>query len=195
MRPLILHDWRATAATVATLVICAVVMRTLWRSRPRLPASGADCGHLRRHIWGLAAVHVLALGAALVTRGFTLPGSGWVVLGAGLVLYVIGQWLRGWAIATLGDWFQGALVVQDGQRLVATGPYRRIRHPAYAGGILRAAGLGLVLDNWLSLTLLVIGMTAFVAVRIRREEGILRSGLAAYSEYEHRTARLVPGVW
>ena len=195
MRPLLLHDWRAAALTVATLGICALPLRTLWRSQPRLPATGADRGHLRRYVWGLATVHVLALVPPVLASGLTLPGSGWLVLGAGLALYVLGQGLRGWAIAALGGWFQGALVVQDGQRLVATGPYRRIRHPAYAGGVLRAAGLGLVLDNWLSLALLVVGMTAFVAVRIRREEAILRSGLNAYSEYEHRTARLLPGVW
>ena len=140
-------------------------------------------------------MHVLALGAPLVAPVLTLPGPPWVLLGAGLALYVLGQALRGWAISTLGDWFQGALVVQEGQHVVESGPYRLIRHPAYAGGILRAAGLGLVLDNWLSFALLVAGMIAFVAVRIRREEGILRAGLAPYGEYETRTARFIPRVW
>jgi protein-S-isoprenylcysteine O-methyltransferase Ste14 len=140
-------------------------------------------------------VHLLALCAPFVAPGLTLPGPPWALLAAGLALYVLGQALRGWAIATLGDWFQGALVVQDGHRVVESGPYRLIRHPAYAGGILRAAGTGLVLDNWISLALLVAGMTVFVAVRIRREEGILRTSLAPYGEYESRTARLIPGVW
>jgi len=59
----------------------------------------------------------------------------------------------------------------------------------------RAAGLGLVLDNWLSLALLVAGMTAFVAVRIRREEAVLVGGLEPYATYRRRTARLLPGIW
>ena len=180
---------------MTTLGACAIVMRAVWKSRPRIAASGADRRHLGRYTRGLAAVHMLALGAPLVAPGLALPGPPWPLLAAGLALYVLGQALRGWAIATLGDWFQGALVVQNGQRVVESGPYRLIRHPAYAGGILRAAGLALVLDNWLSLALLVAGMTAFVAVRIHREEGILRSGLARYGEYENRTARLIPGVW
>jgi protein-S-isoprenylcysteine O-methyltransferase Ste14 len=162
VRPLVFHDWRAIAATVTTLGACAIVMRKVWKSRPRIAASGPDRRHLDHYTRGLGVVHVLALGAPLVTASLTLPGSPWAVLGAGLALYVLGQALRGWAISTLGDWFQGALVVQDGQR-VESGPYRLIRHPAYAGGILRAAGLGLVLDNWLSLGLLVLSMTAFVA--------------------------------
>jgi protein-S-isoprenylcysteine O-methyltransferase Ste14 len=118
-----------------------------------------------------------------------------VLLGGGLALYVLGQALRGWAISTLGDWFQGALVVQEGQHVVESGPYRLIRHPAYAGGILRTAALGLVLDNWLSLGLLVVGVVAFVTARIQREERILRSGLEPYGAYESRTARLVPRIW
>jgi protein-S-isoprenylcysteine O-methyltransferase len=100
---------------------------------------------------GLAIVHVLALGAPLLTPGLTLSGPPWALLRAGLALYVLGQALRGWAISTLGDWFQGALVVREGRQVVDSGPYRLVRHPAYAGGILRAAGLGVVLDNWLSL--------------------------------------------
>jgi protein-S-isoprenylcysteine O-methyltransferase Ste14 len=195
VRPLVFHDWRAVAATVTTLGACAIVMRTVWKTRPRIAASGADRRHLGRYTRGLAVVHVLALGAPLVAPGLTLPGSPWALLAAGLVLYVLGQALRGWAIATLGDWFQGALVVQAGQRVVESGPYRLVRHPAYAGGILRAAGLGLVLDNWLSLALVVAGMTAFVAVRIRREESILANGLEPYAAYRRRTARLVPGIW
>jgi protein-S-isoprenylcysteine O-methyltransferase Ste14 len=167
VRPLVFHDWRAIAATVTTLGACAIVMRTMWRSRPRIAASGPDRRHLDRYTRGLGVVHVLALGEAL----------------------------RGWAISTLGDWFQGALVVQDDQRLVESGPYRLIRHPAYAGGIVRAAGLGLVLDNWLSLALLIAGMTAFVAVRIRREEAVLIGGLEPYATYRRRTARLLPGIW
>jgi protein-S-isoprenylcysteine O-methyltransferase Ste14 len=195
VRPLVFHDWRAIAATVTTLGACAIVMRTMWRSRPRIAASGPDRRHLDHYTRGLGVVHVLALGAPLVTAGLTLPGPPWALLAAGLALYVLGQALRGWAISTLGDWFQGALVVQDDQRLVESGPYRLIRHPAYAGGIVRAAGLGLVLDNWLSLALLVAGMTAFVAVRIRREEAVLVGGLEPYATYRRRTARLLPGIW
>lgn len=180
---------------MTTLGACAIVMRAVWRSRPRVAASGADRRHLGRYRRGLAAVHLLALGAPFAAPALTLPGPPWPPLAAGLALYVVGQALRGWAIATLGDWFQGALVVQDDQRVVESGPYRVIRHPAYAGGILRAAGTGLVLDNWLSLALLLVAMIAFAAVRIRREEEILRTGLAQYGEYERRTARIVPGIW
>jgi protein-S-isoprenylcysteine O-methyltransferase Ste14 len=170
-------------------------MRRVWKSRPRLEATGADRRHLRRYLRGLAACYVLALGAPLTAPDLTLPGPPWPLLAAGLGLYVLGQALRGWAMTTLGDWFQGALVVRSGQRVVDAGPYRLIRHPAYAGGILRTVALGFVLDNWLSLLLLVVGKLAFVGLRIRREEKVLRSGLEPYEEYQRRTSRLVPGIW
>ena len=57
------------------------------------------------------------------------------------------------------------------------GPYRFVRHPACAGNLLVALGLGLALANWLSIAAL---------------EGALGE---PYRAYEAETARLVPGVW
>jgi protein-S-isoprenylcysteine O-methyltransferase Ste14 len=38
-------------------------------------------------------------------------------------------------------------------------------------------------------------MTAFVSIRIRREESVLVDGLEPYTAYRRPTARLVPGIW
>jgi len=41
--------------------------------------------------------------------------------------------LRQWAITTLGQCFVGHVLVQPGQAVVRSGPYRWLRHPSYAG--------------------------------------------------------------
>lgn len=101
-----------------------------------------------------------------------------------------------WAIAVLGRFFRRDVVVQEGQRVVTAGPYRLIRHPAYTGNLVVAAGLGLALVNGLSLALLVVVPFLGHLPRIRVEEAELERGLgAAYVRYEAVTRRLVPGVW
>jgi protein-S-isoprenylcysteine O-methyltransferase Ste14 len=108
----------------------------------------------------------------------------------------LGIGLRIWAIVVLGRFFRRVVVIQEGHRVVSDGPYRLVRHPAYAGNLLAAAGLGVALDNWLSVAILVIVPFLGHLPRIRVEEAELERGLGeAYRSYEARTRRLVPGVW
>jgi protein-S-isoprenylcysteine O-methyltransferase Ste14 len=114
----------------------------------------------------------------------------------GLTLFVAGMALRAWAIITLGRFFTHVLAMQPGQRVVQEGPYRLLRHPSYTGLLLGLAGVGIALDNWLSLGSLVLFPLLGIVVRIRREEAMLTSQLGdAYSSYSARTRRLVPGLW
>jgi protein-S-isoprenylcysteine O-methyltransferase Ste14 len=57
-------------------------------------------------------------------------------------------------------------------------------------------GLGIALDNWLSLLAAVLLPLASLLVRIHHEESVLRGALGDdYRDYAARTSRLVPGVW
>lgn len=57
-------------------------------------------------------------------------GGGWAPVAAGLVALTAGIALRTWPILTLGHQFKFAVVIQEGHRVVAWGPYRLFRHPA-----------------------------------------------------------------
>jgi protein-S-isoprenylcysteine O-methyltransferase Ste14 len=83
---------------------------------------------------------VVAAIAAAVNLGFraahvhsTVLGGGWAPVVAGVVVLAAGVALRTWAILTLGRLFKFVVVIQDGHRLVASGPYRLLRHPATRG--------------------------------------------------------------
>jgi protein-S-isoprenylcysteine O-methyltransferase Ste14 len=133
--------------------------------------------------------------ANLRATDITRTGNAWPVA-AGLTLIVIGVGLRGWAILTLGRFFTHAIAVEEGQRVVQNGPYRLLRHPSYTGALVTLAGIGLALDNWLSLASIVLLPLFGFIVRIRREEQALTSRLGdAYTAYSARTRRLVPGLW
>jgi protein-S-isoprenylcysteine O-methyltransferase Ste14 len=85
--------------------------------------------------------------------------------------------------------------VEDGQRVISTGPYRLVRHPMYSGAILMFLFTPLALGSWWALpnSLLFIPL---LVLRILNEEKILRRDLPGYSDYCLRTpSRLVPLVW
>ena len=115
---------------------------------------------------------------------------------AGFAVIMLGVALRQSAAHALGRQFTVGLSVLADHVLVATGPYRWIRHPNYAGLLLVAIGTammvwspsaaGVSLALWLPLALL----------RIRREERALHEHLgAAWGEYSRARWCLVPGVY
>jgi hypothetical protein len=67
--------------------------------------------------------------------------------------------LRWYSIWYLGRFFTVDVAIAAGHRLIDTGPYRRIRHPAYTGELLAFLGLGLLFHNALSLVVLAAPIT------------------------------------
>ena len=146
---------------------------------------------------------VIAAVAAGVNLGFrgahvhsAVFGGGWAPVAAGLVVLAAGVSLRTWAIVTLGRLFKFVVVIQDGHRVVTSGPYRLLRHPSYTGGLVAFLGAGIALDSWLSILALVLIPLLAVLVRIHFEEAQLATALGPeYTRYASRTHRLVPGLW
>lgn len=119
----------------------------------------------------------------------------WTVwVGAGLIL--AGGAIRVAAIRTLDRHFRYELRVEDGQRLVESGLYARVRHPSYLGILLVAAGYALAFASALG-ALVGAGLcVATLVVRIRDEERVLRDAFGpAFDAYAARTWRLVPYVY
>lgn len=126
--------------------------------------------------------------AAAITDGRAL------VFGLGLALAISGIALRWWAVMTLGRFFTTRVTTAADQTVVEHGPYRFVRHPSYAGGLLTILGVILCSTNWLSITCFVVALPGF-AYRIAVEEQALTSALGdRYRNYMSRTKRLVPFI-
>ena len=81
------------------------------------------------------------------------------------------------------------------QVVVSTGPYAWVRHPMYAGNLLRFPGVALALGSWWGLAV-VLPLTLLILLRLLDEERFLRRDLEGYSDYCRKVPhRLVPGVW
>jgi protein-S-isoprenylcysteine O-methyltransferase Ste14 len=122
------------------------------------------------------------------------PGA--VAFAAGLTVLLAGLVLRGWSFKALGQYFTHVVMVRDDQPVIATGPYRVLRHPSYAGVILAILGVGLASANWAGL----VGVTLLIAIpllwRIHIEESALMTTLGdRYRAYAAQHKRLVPLVW
>ena len=116
------------------------------------------------------------------------------VVGIGCVL--AGTALRWHAVVTLGRYFTVDVVTQVSQPVVDVGPYRHIRHPAYAGLLLALIGFALALGNWAGLLAMLLLPGGAFGYRIAVEEAALLSTLGEpYARYMRRTWRLIPHLF
>ena len=122
------------------------------------------------------------------------PGAAAFVIG--ITLFVAGVALRGWSFLALGKYFSPVIEVSPDQQVVATGPYRAVRHPTYAGGMLIFIGVGLASANWVAVAAMTLLPLLIVVWRIRIEENALLAVLGErYRSYAGQHKRLVPLVW
>jgi protein-S-isoprenylcysteine O-methyltransferase Ste14 len=101
-----------------------------------------------------------------------------------------------WATAT-NTFFSRIVRIQPERRhaVVTGGPYRYVRHPAYAGAILYELAVSFLLASWPAL--LVSSLSALLLVlRTALEDRTLQAELTGYADYARRVRyRLLPGIW
>ena len=143
----------------------------------------------------LLVVLGLAAGAVVARAGVAAHGGWWPVI-VGLLVALGGIALRQWAVIELGALFTTTVQIQPGHRVIDTGPYSLVRHPAYSGALLTVAGMSLAMGSWLSVLLATAMATAGIAWRIHVEEAALQSRLGdSWAAFAKRRKRLVPMVW
>jgi protein-S-isoprenylcysteine O-methyltransferase Ste14 len=116
----------------------------------------------------------------------------WHVAGASVLAAGLG--LASWVMIS-NPYIWSEVSIRRGQTVCSTGPYRFMRHPAYAGLILQTLGVPILLD---SLWALIPGITAAVCIIIvtSSEDRMLQAELPGYQDYVQKVRfRLVPGIW
>jgi protein-S-isoprenylcysteine O-methyltransferase Ste14 len=111
----------------------------------------------------------------------------------GIFLMFLGILVRQWAIAVLGRFFSLTVRVAEDHRVVEKGPYRLVRHPSYTGVLITFIGLGLAVQSWGALLVLLGVFSLSFGYRMRVEEKTLLSELGEnYANYMKRTKRIIP---
>jgi protein-S-isoprenylcysteine O-methyltransferase Ste14 len=126
-----------------------------------------------RFAWSAVPIAVTVAGLALAAAGYIL------------VFFVFRE----------NTFASSVIEVDAAQRVVATGPYRFVRHPMYTGAVLGALATPVALGSYWA-ELFFVPIVALLVVRLRAEERFLRERLGGYVEYTGKTRfRLVPGAW
>jgi protein-S-isoprenylcysteine O-methyltransferase len=144
----------------------------------------------------LLAAYAISAAVISVLAGLGLGrlpiGPRWI----GVTMIVAGLALRGWAMRVLGRDYTRTVRVTTDQHVVTTGPYRRIRHPGYAGSLLVWTGYALSIGNWIALLIVTAILLAAYSWRITAEEATLTDTLGQpYRDYQKHTQRLVPFIY
>ena len=95
-----------------------------------------------------------------------------------------------------GKYFTGTVLIKGDHRLVSTGPYKHLRHPAYTGALVAQLGLGLSSSNWFSLSQSFLPFVAAAVYRMHVEEQAFTESFGEeYNTYSKSTKRLMPKVY
>ncbi len=146
---------------------------------------------------------IVKLGSVCYVLAFSIPGFdrrfGWshVPLPCVVIADVIVLVGYGWFILVLKEnsYASRVVEVEQGQRVVTTGPYSIVRHPMYLGVLIMFFSTPVALGSWWALVP-AVPLVAVLVARIRNEERLLVKELEGYKDYTQATRyRLIPGAW
>ena len=127
--------------------------------------------------------------------GWTPDLPNWIQIAA-LILIQLGSLLGTWAMI-VNRFFSSQVRIQTerGQTVVREGPYRYVRHPGYAGGLLSWLAAPVFFSSWW------VAVPAFLVIcasllRTALEDRVLQEELPGYQDYARQVKyRLIPGIW
>ena len=162
----------ATVALAMVLALMLVELRLSTRHERLLRARGAvespDPVYATMR-WAYPAVFV-----AMAVEGLLSEPTPTNVVLAGVAIFIIGKFIKAWAIATLGERWTYKVLVLPGVPLVTEGPYQFVRHPNYVGVMGELIGMALVTGARVTGPLAVAFFSWLLVRRIRAEEQALR---------------------
>ena len=197
MAPLAYTD---VGAKYAFYVVLGMFAASEWSIRFRSQKNRGGTRKDRGSFYVVVFTAVLGIGAAFAlahsVQSAGINVARWPIFIIGLAIVILAMALRRWAVLTLGQFFTVQVQVRSGQTVVDTGPYRWVRHPSYTAITMSFVGIGVALENWLSLLVLIVVPTIGLVIRIRVEERALLEALGEpYREFSATRARLIPKVW
>lgn len=113
---------------------------------------------------------------------------------AGLIVFICGIIIRIWAIRSLGEYYSHMVRTIDQHKIIDTGPYRLLRHPAYAGMITAHLGIVVLYFNYITLLIFALLLVPSIIVRIFMEEKALFD-IEGYADFARDRKRIIPCVW
>ena len=146
---------------------------------------------------------IIAVSALFLILIFLLPGFdkrfGWSSVPVWLVIVadiiVLAGFLLNFLVIRVNSYASRVVEIQEGQQVIASGPYALVRHPMYLSIILILFATPIALGSFWGI-LPTLAYIPLLAARAKNEEELLVNDLAGYREYMQKTRyRLFPGIW
>ncbi len=197
--------WEAWAYTITGLVILLGSRAFMILKHPDLALERAQAHEMEdvkdwdRFLMPLTALvgpFISWIVAGLDQRfGWSPDLPNWIQIAA-LILIQVGSLIGSWAMI-VNRFFSSQVRIQTdrGQSVVQEGPYRYLRHPGYAGGLLSWVAAPVFFSSYWLVIPMILVMVANV-VRTALEDRTLQDELPGYADYVKQVKyRLVPGIW
>jgi protein-S-isoprenylcysteine O-methyltransferase Ste14 len=125
----------------------------------------------------------------------SLSHSTWMQI-VGLIFITVGLSLFGWARIALRGFYSGRIRVKPDHTLIQHGPYRIVRHPAYASFIIMSLGIAVGYSSLIGILSVPILLIPGLTYRINIEDKMMSAEFGdQYNLYAHNTKRLIPYIW
>ena len=158
---------------VALIAFQRLLELVLARRNERIVRARGAVERGRRHYPFMVALHALWLLSTLIEglmRG-PEPPVWWPVP---LVLFLLVQPLRYWAIFSLGPFWNTKILVVPGASPVGSGPYKFLSHPNYVVVVTEVLTFPLIFGAWTTALVFSLLNAVLLFVRIREEDRALR---------------------
>jgi len=193
-------DWMAGWIYVG-MITASTIITSLLMDRDLIAERSGIRGNYKKWdvVLSLLMARIFPLGT-LIVCGLDAR-FGWsqvlpVLQMATFILIIVGLILSDWAMIE-NRFFSPVVRIQHerGHTVVTTGPYRYVRHPGYAGGLLVNLLTPLMLGSWWGIIPAILTV-AVTVIRTALEDKTLHEELSGYKEYAQKVHwRLLLKIW
>jgi methyltransferase len=163
------------AVALLVVVVLPWLLLETWRSRRHeraLRAAGAIEPADDVYAWMRVVYPGMFL--AMTAEGALATPACTTLVTIGIGVFLAAKLLKWWAILSLGRFWSFHVLVVPGAPLVASGPYRWLRHPNYLALMGEIAGVALLMRAPFTGTGAALAFGALLVARIRVEDRMLK---------------------
>jgi protein-S-isoprenylcysteine O-methyltransferase Ste14 len=193
-----LDYWQAWAFLALFLIPMALIALYMIRQSPELLKRRLEVKEKRPGQGALAKLFYITVcstfGVCGLDRRFGWSSVPLPVIILAQILFLAGYFFL-FLVFKENKYLAHTVTVEEGQQVVATGPYAIVRHPMYLAELIMFIFAPIALGSYWGIMLNLLLIVVLV-IRIFTEEEVLLRELKGYDDYTRKTRyRLIPGVW
>lgn len=177
--------WSPLHALIPLVIVQRIMELRVAKRNERLARSRGAIEAGAGHYMAIVALHVLWF-IGMIVEIVVLTRHISPFWPAFLLIFLLAQGLRYWAIRSLGVWWNTRILVLPGSTAVKSGPYRHMKHPNYVAVIIELFVLPALYGAYLTAITTSLINAVLLRIRIRDEEAALRKFTRNYDGADER---------